>query len=267
MKKLLFYITFMALLTGGTFIWLSTANMIRGTKTPVDLNSLSPVMLEPNLIVEGELECNYGAFVEEYNTRYGIKTSESVYKYLIPIGEYEYIGIEPLNDSMEVAFDRQVEETLAYIYEETDSYPETVHVIGRIKKLDNQSLGYMKEYLLYMGYTQEEANRYACPYYLDCETYSNWGPGLVIGIVLLLIGIVLLVITFISSRKKPRVTVAPTLPEVGTDYSNFTPYEPSTHTGFSEFDKSDLPSQETNTDDNTDDINPTSNFSFKLDDN
>lgn len=104
------------------------------------------------------------------------------------------MGIQTLNNEMESSLKLQTDETFSYLLEETYLEPQPIHIKGRIKKLDSQSLEFMKEYLMEMGFTLEEANTYCCPYYIYCEQYDSWYVAVGTGVVILLPGIVCLII-------------------------------------------------------------------------
>lgn len=230
-KNVLSSLIFFLLIFGAVFVYMSLGDWKRSNTTPIDLNTLTPESLEKGLIIEGDLPCNYGAFMEEYSTNYGIKTGSSTYTYLIPIGDTQFMAIKPHGSESESRFDRQADATLAYLLEETSVPPDSIHIKGQIKALDSESLGYMQDYLISMGYSRNQVSAYTCAYYINCETYDKWWLGLLIGLGCLVLGIVLLLITLRSRGKLKKASVSGNPdPQIAPNpsYTNFTPYNPTT---------------------------------------
>lgn len=217
-------------IVGAVFVYMSCGDLKRNNTTPVDFNTLTVADLEDELIVEGELWCNYGAFMEEYSTRNGVKVGDSKYKYLFPISDTQFMAIEPQNDEMDAYFDKQANETIAYILGESSAEPGSVHIKGRIKRLDSASMGYMKEYLISLGYTQNNVQSAVCAYYIDCETYDNWWIGFIIGLGFIALSIGLLIHTAYPMGRRKKVAAVPSESPMpaSTSYENFTPYQPTT---------------------------------------
>ncbi|MCM1494888.1 MAG: hypothetical protein NC089_03725 [Bacteroides sp.] len=222
-KNVSFSLMIFSFIFGAVFVYMSLGDGIRSNKTPVDFNTLTPESLESGLIVEGELPCNYGAFMEEYTTNYGIKTGSSTYTYLIPIGDSQFMAVKPHGDELGTSLEQQAEATLTYLLNGSSAQPNSVHIKGQIKALNNESLGYMRDYLVSMGYSQSQASAYSCAYYINCESYDRWWIGLIIGLAFIALSIGLLLRTL--KLKKTSVTAGP-VPQMSqnSSYTNFTPY-------------------------------------------
>lgn len=270
MKKFFSNLKLILIILGVIFIYMSIKDYIHKNTPPVDISTLTPATLEKGMIVEGDISYNFGAFMEEYSTRYGVKTGSSTYTYLIPIGNAEFMGIQPHGEDMTTQFDRQADATIAYMLDETTSQqPDTIHITGQIKTLNSESLGYMQEYLGYMGYSKNEASTYSCNYYISCESYDYWWVWLLIGIGCLALGILLLLSSLSITRRQKAVSATPQV-SPNPSYSNFTPYNGTT-TVSDDLESKDDAYTSTASDASTDsqessESKSASGFSLKLDD-
>ncbi len=172
---------------GAIFLYEGINNASNSRKTPVDFNSLQVSDLKENMIVEGYIDKNYGYFEEEYRTTYGIKTGDSIYNYLITIGN-QYMGLKNHTEEQRVALDQQMNDTIDSLNGKGVG-PDKFYFKGQIKTLSNQEVGFMKEYLAYMGYTESEANKLMCKYYVQCVDFEGGMMQIAIGALLLVVGL------------------------------------------------------------------------------
>lgn len=271
-KNVSFNLMIFLFLFGAVFVYMSLGDWKRSNTTPIDLNTLTPGNLESGLIVEGDLPCNYGAFMEEYTTNYGVKTGSSTYTYLIPIGETQFMAVTPHGDRLISSFEQQADATLAYLLNESYVQPDSIHIKGQIKALDSESLGYMQDYLVSMGYSRNEVSAYTCAYYINCESYDKWWIGFLIGLgcIVLSIGLLFITLRSRSRQKKASVSAGPA-PQMSPNpsYTNFTPYNGTTSIPSDFETKEDpytqsTPSASTDSQEDTSDKSK-SGFSLKLD--
>lgn len=215
-------------IVGAVLTYLGAVDLIRGNKTPVDFYSLTASDVKKGIIVEGDLYANLGAFMESYTTTNGIKTGSSQYTYLIPVGDEEYMGLLNNNSTMEEQLEAQADATYAYLSGSTSVEPVVVHFKGRVLGLDSESKGYMKSYMMDLGYTENEISTYALSYYIKCENYDAGPVELGIGIVCLAIGAAIVLIPILSARKNQNVMFANGSSSVETsplndDFDSFQP--------------------------------------------
>ena len=192
---------------GVVFIFMGGRDIYYQSKTPANYNELLEADYEKGMIVEGNLYANYGAFEENYTTTNGIKTGSSKYNYMIPVGEEKYMGLLNDTSTLETLLDDQMESTYAYIWGESTSEPDPVYFKGRVLAMDSETKGYLKSYMIDIGFTAEEAEQYILPYYIKCENYEGGVAWLIVGIIILLIGGIIIFAPVIIAAKQPK-TVA-----------------------------------------------------------
>lgn len=155
----------------GILIYFGAVESIDYRKKPIDYNSLLESDVKKNMIVEGDLFCNYGPF-EEYKY-----DGSTCYYYLIEIGEKQYMGIRNYftNLGKELPLDKQADQTFNYLNGDTSQMPDKVHFKGKVKRLKKEELDFMREYMLSLGFLETEVDSYILPYYVEC---MNFGDGL-----------------------------------------------------------------------------------------
>lgn len=202
MKNFLSRLAGVILVFGAILVWMSVSDAINASKTPVDYSTVKESEIEKGMIIEGDLNFNYGAFEESYTTTNGVKTGSSKYTYMIPIGETKYMGLKNTTTDMQEQLENQANKTFSYMLGESTSEPDTIHILGCVKKMDSETKGYLREYMLDMGFTSSEVDQYILDYYIQCENYDNWGAPLMVGIVLLLIGGAIVLGPILIARKQ-----------------------------------------------------------------
>lgn len=205
---------------GVVLTYIGAMDLIRGSKTPVDYSTMTASDVKKGVIVEGDLYGNLGAFMESYTTTNGIKTGSSQYTYLIPVGDEEYMGLLNNSSTMEEQLEAQADATFNYLMGNTSAEMSAVHFKGRILGLDSESKGYMKSYMMDLGYTENDISTYALSYYIKCENYDAGPVELGIGIVCLAIGAAIVLIPILSARKNQDVMFAHESSSVGSSPLN-----------------------------------------------
>jgi len=162
----------------------------------VPFENLSPEQIKRQW-VSLELKENYGCFMEqvEYSedTNYSRTTNLS---YVILTGDehdlrYRYMAIRVPAGCQE-AMDRMYQDNF-------DGVPtESVHFIGRIKKLQGEEYKYFKSYFLNGGFSQEEFQEATLPYYIQVLTDPKGSSAAYIflclaGLLLIIAGLVFLI--------------------------------------------------------------------------
>lgn len=200
-----------------------------------DINTVLIEDISENIVVEGDLQVNFGFFVEEYTTKNGARYSDSKYTYLIIVGEEGFIGVQVEGDNFYEKMESQTDETIAYLNGETSVMPQTIYIRGPVKRMDSESYQYMKEYLISMGYSEDEVNTYAYQYYIDTCYYTDWQAMFWGGILMIVVGAGTIMIKFLIECIKMKRRIVKREQELVTpppvQATAFTPYQPSTHTG------------------------------------
>lgn len=202
MKTFLSRIAWIVIVFGAVLGYMGVSDCYYNSKTPVDYATVKESDITKGIIVEGDLFSNLGAFQESYTTTNGVKTGNSKYSYMIPIGDKQYMGLENNTSDMQSALERQADMTYNYLSGNSTTQPDAVHFKGRVRKMSNETKGYMKSYMTDFGFTQSEVDEYLLDYYIQCETYDGWGTELAIALVLLLIGGAILLLPILIARKK-----------------------------------------------------------------
>lgn len=204
MKEFLSRIMAIVLVFGVLLTFMGGSDVIDSMKKPVDYETLLASDVKKNMIVEGDLYVNLGAYEEEYTTTNGVKTGSSKYSYLIPIGEEEFMGFKNRTDAEYQALEKQADAVYALLNGEDVEEPEPVHFIGKVKSLGKKEAGYMRSYLIDLGMTESEVDQYMLPYRIVSEDFSSGPAELIGGLVLLVIALVLFLL---SRRQKEKETM------------------------------------------------------------
>ncbi len=187
---------------GVILICTGATDTARGHKTPVDFAVLKAEEVKKNLIVEGDLYVNLGPFAENYTTRNGVKTGNSRYTYLIPVGDAEYMGF--LNNTVDMQDQLDTQTADSFDYMSGGGMPSAVHFKGRVIGMDSETKGYMHDYMADMGFTEDEIAKTALSYYIQCEDYSSGPTMLIIGLILAFISAAVVLVPIISAYRQPK---------------------------------------------------------------
>lgn len=190
---------------GVIFVFLGLRDVYYNSQSPSNYNEMQESDFQKGMIVEGDLYGNLGSFEENYTTRNGVKTSNSQYNYMIPVGETQYMGLLNDTSSMETELDNQADITFDYMLGESDTEPKPVHFKGRVVKMSDETKGYMRDYMVYLGFAEDEVDSYILPYYIKCENYENGISFALVGLVCLVIGLLLVIIPVTKRHKEESV--------------------------------------------------------------
>lgn len=203
MKRFTSRAIWIAIFLGALFLYDGVSDTIDSQKTPANFNELKEADIYTGMIVEGDLACNYGAFEEEYRTTYGIKTGDSNYTYLIPIGE-KFMGLKNQTTEQQNALDSQANSTIDLLLGDSSVQPSVFHFKGRVVALTSEDQGYMKDYLISMGYTEATVNQYMFNYCIECVDFSGGMGEIAIGLLLLVVGLVVLIAPWVEEQRKQK---------------------------------------------------------------
>ncbi len=205
MKRFIKRLAVIAFVFGAILIWMGLQDYMDSKKTPVPYDTLTPEMIESGMIVEGDVPYNLGIFEEMYTTNYGIKTGDSSYIYLIPVGD-QFMGLQCGNKETIAELDQQTEDTVK-MFEGTLSRPSSIHFKGKTSKMDSEDLSYAKQALQQAGLTDSEIDDVICPMYITI-VYLDGGLQMAgIGAVCILISLLLFGVqlkSYLSIRKRER---------------------------------------------------------------
>jgi len=203
MNRFISRVMWVIIILGGIFFYEGVTSVVDSKKTPVDFNSLKESDLQSNMIVEGYINYNFGSFEEEYRTTYGIKTGDSIYNYLIPIGDGKYMGLKNDTEEQRQVLDKQMNDTFNSL-NGSKVTPQTFYFKGRVKALTAQEVGFMRDYIISMGYTQSQAEQYMCKYYIECADFGGGMIKTVIGAVMLVIGLACLIGPSVAEAREQK---------------------------------------------------------------
>ena len=188
---------------------LGFVSMDQAHTPPFPLEELNETNIEKDIIVEGDLNYNLGAFEEEYSKINGVKIL-STFKYVIPLGDDGYIGLQSCEFVEEL--DKQSSETYDLWSGESNSYPKAIHIKGQVTKLSGKSLKYLKKYMTEMGMTSDEVDKCVYPYYIAVNDYDEWSKLAVLGPIMIVIGAIMwFVISVLGKKRKAKKTSISTI--------------------------------------------------------
>lgn len=202
MKSFLSRVAGVIILFGLVLGYMGVSDCYHNSKTPMDYATIKESDIKKGMIIEGDLQANMGAFQESYTTTNGVKSGNSKYSYMIPIGDKQYMGLENNTNAMNTSLEQQAKMTYSYLLGESTTEPTVVHFKGRVKKMDNETKGYLRSYMIDFGFEQSEVDNYLLDYYIQCENYDGWLTELAIALILLVIGGTMLILPILAIRRK-----------------------------------------------------------------
>lgn len=201
-QNLLFRLKWGLAIGGAVLLGFGIYCAVQAHKTPVDLNTIADNEIEAGLIVEGEIYGNYGAYEESYSTNNGVKNSSSTeWYYIIPVADESYMGIAVNVKARGTEFEKQADQTYDYLTGASNNYPMSLHVKGKINKMDDEDYALYKEALVSMGFTSAEISQYCKPYYIKSVNYDKYPILIILGAVMTVVGVALIILL----RKKRNV--------------------------------------------------------------
>lgn len=187
------------LIIGIVLLVMSVGDIIDNAKTPADYSTLQMEDFKAGMMVEGDLELNYGSYVEM--TRENDSGSKTVvgYYYLIDAGDDGFMALyTPMKDLIS-KLDRQADRTLDILYGYSDTLPDTVHFKGKVTKMDSEDIGLFHDELESWGYSASEIEDIGLELYIKVTDTTSHPIILVFGIVITLLG---LLFVFLFIRRK-----------------------------------------------------------------
>lgn len=186
---------------GVVFAYIGGVDLIDSKKPRYELGELMESDFKKGMIVEGDITANLGSFQESYTTTNGVKTGSSDYSYMIPVGEKQYAGFEAKFDDTIGLLDEQTDDTFLVLSGESSEMPEPVAVLGKVKKLPKKTRGFLRSYMLDLGFTEQDVDSYILDYYIVQTSFDSAAGFFFVGIGLILLCVLILVIVVVRSKK------------------------------------------------------------------
>lgn len=190
---------------GVVFTYIGGVDLMDSRKPRYALSGLMESDFKKGMIIEGEIYANLGAFQESYTTTNGVKTGSSDYSYMIPVGETQYAGFEAKFDDTIQALDRQTDAVFLVLSGEGSEDPEPVTVLGKVKKMPKKTRGYLRSYMLDLGFAEQEVDSYILDYYIVQTSFDSALGFLLAGIGMLAVSIAVIVVLALKSKKESEV--------------------------------------------------------------
>ena len=169
-------------IVGGLLIGFFGKGAVYAIKGYDYLDDIMPTDLKDQY-VELDLNVCFGGYLKssEKNTDTGKVTVKS-YNYVIQAFDYTEAGDEyeyqdrymsiKIPPKMMDQLDAITDQTYAYMYGETDTLAEPLHLHGRIRKLPNDEYSYFVKFFTEEGLTTAEVEEETIPYYIDISSSS-----------------------------------------------------------------------------------------------
>lgn len=195
--------------------WGDLQSLIRG---PIAFETILPDEFQPRMVVEANIDANFGCFAEEYeeNTQTHETKTEYLY-YVIWTGDeyaedWRYMGIKVPASELD-AMETMAEDTYNYGYSQN-----AISYAGCIDEMTEEEYAYFRQYFLESGFTDEEIEVGTLPYYINVDVLVGGSAVftyflIAVGAAMVLGGIFLLVM----ASKKSEASLKKDLS--GTDYS------------------------------------------------
>lgn len=191
------------LVIGGMLIYMSGAMFLTSLKPSKSFDDLWQTTPEKGMHIKGDVMLSYECFSYEETWRENngsrTKAKTSAYYYAVPLKD-TVIALEVPTSDYD-AMENVVDNTFNYLYEDGAEPVSGVAVEGRMKAMDSDLQGMFKEYLLSIGYTEEELD--GIDEFLMIEQPSSMMIIRImfgIGVFLILISILIFVIRFKKNR-------------------------------------------------------------------
>lgn len=141
-------------------------------KGKVDFYSLTIDELN-NAYVDADITFVYGSFANYTETENDM-TRTVKRLYIIPVGEYEFMGLEVPGDDISAA-DTLYYETYEIINGTRTTMSRSLHYTGTVRKMSKEIEGYYRNWFIEAGFDSEDVDRYALKYILkpDYVGYLN----------------------------------------------------------------------------------------------
>lgn len=193
MNELVEKIKYALCLLGVFLITAGIYSYVKYNEKPVKFETLKVSEIKNGMMVEGQVNLNFGIYEEKASSRYGITTSKKYY-YIIPI-EDKYMGISvDANSKRYPIFTAQTKKTYEHI-KNNGAQPTPIRIKGTIQAMKTKEVGFLGEAITKIKLTEEDAGKVIVPYYIVCDAFSDYLTKFIIGVICLILGIVLVIKT------------------------------------------------------------------------
>lgn len=155
-------------------------------KTPYSYDDLRHTDYKAGMMVEGVLSGNYGSYAELTDTDDSGRTKTVGYYYLIDAGSEGFISLYTPRNDLITKLEKQYGQMGGVV-------TEYVPFKGKVTAMDSEDIGLYRDYMDYLGLTEEEMDAYAPNLYIKVIDYSAHPAIIVAGAGALLIGLLGLV--------------------------------------------------------------------------
>lgn len=171
------------IIIGIVTIVIFSAELADRAKTPYSYDDLRHTDYKAGMMVEGVLSGNYGSYAELTDTDDSGKTKTVGYYYLIDAGDEGLISLYTPRKDIITKLERQYSQMGGVV-------TEYVPFKGKVTKMDEEDVGLYRDYLSYLGLTDDEMDEYAPNLYIKVIDYSSHPVIIVIGAGAVLIGLI-----------------------------------------------------------------------------
>lgn len=208
MRHFKLVIFFVFLLGFGLFFSISSAvDLSKASKTDVDFNSLDKSEFKDGMFVKG--------IVYEVYDEYAYETTDSRVSnryYIVPLLASfdtevpQYVTVSIGNTELQKKADSLMKQTWDYYdYGTEPAVWDEFEIVGEVKALDVELLGYLYEWFMYgdSTATREDYSQYICPYEISFVSIDGMRTGAIMFGVMALVGAIglsVFIVIFIKAR-------------------------------------------------------------------
>ena len=174
-----------------------------------DLAALEYRQMQTGDLVSGKIDYVLDTVAEEYETKFGIRTSDDSTKLYYIIGlENSYAIYETSSKEEYETLDKICEETWAYLDSEDVNAPlpsTTLQIQGEVQKMDEKIAGYFKDWFKEADFSDEEFENSTEVYMISRANLDGLKRSVHIGIGMTAVGavgLIALLIVTIKGKKK-----------------------------------------------------------------
>lgn len=169
------------LVIGIVTVAIFSGELADSAKTPYSYDDLRHTDYKAGMMVEGVLSGNYGCYAELASADDSGKTDSIGCYYLIDAGSEGLISLYTPRDDLITRLDRQYEQM-------SGTVTEFVPFKGKVTEMNSDDIGLYRDYMSYLGLTEEEMDEYAPNLFIKVIDYSAHPVIIVVGIGAALIG-------------------------------------------------------------------------------
>lgn len=205
--------------------WGDLQSIMRG---PVAFETIRPDEFVPRMIVEANIDANFGCFAEEYEENTETKETKTEYLYYVIwtgdeyAEDWRYMGIKVPASDLD-AMEAMAEDTFNYGYSQN-----AISYAGCIDEMTEEEFEYFKEYFRESGFTDEEIESGTLPYFINVDVLVGGSATftyflIAVGALMVFGGIFMLIMASnksVTSLKKDLAGTNFSMEDAEQDYEN-----------------------------------------------